>query len=110
MDLDRAQIRRTLERLRDDLLRQEEESAHERGSVELDQTSVGRLSRMDAMQVQAMALATQRRRKAEISKIESALERIDTEEFGYCRICGEPIAEARLTHDPAVTSCIGCAD
>ena len=81
----------------------------DRAPVELDQTSVGRLSRMDAIQVQAMALASEQRRKAELQRVRSALERIDTDDFGYCDVCGEEIAAARLENDPAVRTCIGCA-
>ena len=81
----------------------------DRAPVSLDQESVGRLSRMDAIQVQAMALAAQRRRQAEKGRIEAALRRLDEGEFGYCAACGEPIAEGRLKHDPSVAQCIGCA-
>ncbi|WP_338446611.1 TraR/DksA C4-type zinc finger protein [Pelagerythrobacter marensis] len=75
----------------------------------LDQESVGRLSRIDAMQVQAMALAQQQRRRVEHAAIEAALRRIDEGEYGYCIRCGEDIAPARLEHSPTVTTCIDCA-
>lgn len=61
------------------------------------------------MQVQAMALATEKRRKAELARVGAALQRLGTDEFGYCEICGEEIATARLENNPAVTTCIGCA-
>jgi DnaK suppressor protein len=77
--------------------------------VTLQQDSVGRLSRMDAMQQQAMAQAAQRRRGAERLRIEAALKRLDEGEWGWCLTCGEKIAEARLRHDPSVTQCVGCA-
>lgn len=77
--------------------------------VTLDQESVGRLSRMDALQVQAMALAGQRRRAAERGQIEAALRRNDEADYGWCIACGEEIAEARLRHNPAVSKCIECA-
>lgn len=80
-----------------------------RKPVTLDQESVGRLSRIDAMQVQAMAQALQRRRSAEKTRIDAALRRIEEGEYGYCAECGEPIADKRLAHDPAATHCIGCA-
>lgn len=84
-------------------------SEADRATVQLDQDSVGRLSRMDAMQVQAMALAAHRRRAAEKERIRAALIRIDENEFGWCASCGEKIAEARLEHDPSVSLCIACA-
>jgi len=84
-------------------------SSESRAPVTLQQDSVGRLSRMDALQQQAMAQATQRRREAEQRRIRAALVRLDEGEWGYCLTCGEEIAEARLSHDPSVAQCVGCA-
>lgn len=84
-------------------------NADARATVELQQDSVGRLSRMDAMQQQAMAQATQARRKAERARIEAALRRLDEGEWGWCSACGEEIAQGRLAHDPSVTLCLACA-
>ena len=109
MTIDRETLRAKLEARRAELESSADASAADRAPVELDQTSVGRLSRIDAIQVQAMALAAEERRKAEVARVKAALERIDSEEFGYCDVCGEEIAPARLENNPAVTSCIGCA-
>ena len=87
----------------------QESAAESRAPVALDQTSVGRLSRIDAMQDQAMALASQRRRRAELAKIGAALRRIDEGEYGYCAVCGEEIAAKRLQVDPVATLCVRCA-
>ncbi len=84
-------------------------SAEGRGTVMLDQQSVGRLSRMDAMQRQAMAQATMRRRAARRAKIDAALRRIDEDEFGFCLKCGDDIAQARLDLDPTALTCVACA-
>ncbi|MEM9096898.1 MAG: TraR/DksA C4-type zinc finger protein [Pseudomonadota bacterium] len=84
-------------------------TAQDRKAVELDQQSVGRLSRMDALQVQAMAQAESRRRSQRIQALKAALKRAAEDELGYCQDCGEPIAEARLDLDPAATRCIDCA-
>lgn len=84
-------------------------NADARDTVELQQDSVGRLSRMDALQQQAMAQATERRRAAEGVRIKAALGRLDEGEWGYCLGCGEEIAEARLRHDPSIPTCIKCA-
>ncbi|MEM8743051.1 MAG: TraR/DksA C4-type zinc finger protein [Pseudomonadota bacterium] len=84
-------------------------SADARETVTLDQQSVGRLSRMDALQQQAMAQATERQRAAELIKIEQALERISEGDYGYCVECGEDIPVKRLEIDPAVAQCIRCA-
>lgn len=80
-----------------------------RNPVVLDQTSVGRLSRMDAIQVQAMAIESERRRQTQIKRIEAALKRIDEGEFGYCLRCGEEIPEKRLEIDPTALLCTRCA-
>lgn len=87
----------------------EAENARARATVELDQQSVGRLARTDAMERQAMALATQRRRIVERRKIAAALTRIDDGEFGFCADCGEEIARGRLDLDPTVLKCVSCA-
>jgi len=81
----------------------------ERKPVELDQQSVGRLSRMDAMQVQAMALESQRRRLLRIRRIDAAIMRIDRREYGRCARCGEDIAKPRLDADPTMPLCADCA-
>ncbi len=78
--------------------------------VELDQSKVGRLSRMDAMQQQAMSQETSRRREVELTKLTAALRRVDAGDFGYCRDCEEAIALKRLEINPAATRCIQCAE
>lgn len=77
-------------------------------TVILDQSSVGRLSRMDAMQQQAMA-AGQRalllRRKAQL---EAAINRMENGTFGVCCQCGYDIALPRLQADPGTPFCADC--
>ena len=79
-------------------------------TVELDQCAVGRLSRMDAMQGQQMALASERRRKVHLVQIEAALKRIENDDFGFCNACDEAIPMGRLEFDPTMMRCIKCAD
>ncbi|WP_376695258.1 TraR/DksA family transcriptional regulator [Wenzhouxiangella sp. EGI_FJ10305] len=86
-----------------------ESSKEATATVELDQTRQGRLSRMDALQGQAMAQAAERRRGHELQRLKAALARLDRGEFGECLECGEPIAEARLRADPGATLCLDCA-
>ncbi len=74
--------------------------------VELDQVSVGRLSRMDALQQQAMSEETRRRRVRALPAIDAALDRMAQGEYGYCQECGEEIPEARLLLDPATAFCV----
>ena len=107
--VDTEKYRMRLLDLRRSLLRAQETGDEAEKTVELDQTRVGRLSRMDAMQAQAMSIETGRRRRAKLIQIEAALKRIDESEYGYCQECGEDIAAARLEADPAALFCIGCA-
>ncbi|HSP00081.1 MAG TPA: TraR/DksA C4-type zinc finger protein [Thioalkalivibrio sp.] len=78
--------------------------------VELDQTCTGRLSRMDALQGQAMAQATSGRRQMELRRIDAALIRLEQGEYGECLSCGEMISPGRLGIDPAATLCLACAE
>ena len=83
-------------------------SRDSRAPVELDQQSVGRLSRMDAMQQQSMDLAREERRRQRLAMLAAALRRMEEDEFGYCLSCGDDIAAARLVADPAATLCVDC--
>ncbi|MGH1540618.1 MAG: TraR/DksA family transcriptional regulator [Arenicella sp.] len=78
-------------------------------TVELDQTRVGRLSRMDAMQGQAMAAAMNARCEENLLRVKQALERIDDGYYGECFDCGQQIPPARLSIDPAAEFCVNCA-
>ncbi len=78
--------------------------------VELDQSRMGRLSRMDAMQAQAMAQASGRRRELMLRQVASALGRLDRGEYGICQACEEAIPHKRLEFDPTATLCIVCAE
>lgn len=93
----------------DETIRLIDESREFRAPVELDQQSVGRLSRMDAMQQQAMAQDINRRRQHRKIAIEQALSRIRDGEFGYCTECGEPMAVRRLEIDPTFVACVRCS-
>jgi len=80
-----------------------------KSAVELDQSKVGRLSRMDALQKQAMSQEVDRRRRSELTRIDAALQRLKEGEFGFCLTCGEDIEEARLRLNPSLPLCSGCA-
>jgi len=106
---DPATVRARLEARRTELRALGDVSAESRRPVTLDQQSVGRLSRMDAMQGQEMALAQNRRREAELARIEQALARLAAGDYGYCVVCDEPIAAKRLESDPSIPTCVDCA-
>lgn len=101
-----------LARLREELKEVQQASqqtSDDRKPVELDQQSVGRLSRMDAMQQQAMSAAQDARRHGRMTAIKAAIRRIEEEEFGWCSECGDLIAEQRLELDPTIMRCKDCA-
>ena len=100
---------RKLLELQSNLQKLDAETADARATVELDQSKVGRLSRMDALQGQAMNNAVAGRRRQALLRIQSALERLEEGEFGYCIACGDKVAKKRLLLDPAVATCTTCA-
>ncbi len=102
-------MREKLLKLRAELQAIAESGDESAAIVELDQSKVGRLSRMDAMQAQAMAKASGQRRELMLRRIEAALKRIDNDEYGYCKECDEPINPKRLEFDPTADLCIDCA-
>jgi len=106
---DLAQFRNTLIRMRDELS-DVDLNNDLAGIVELDQSRVGRLSRMDAMQAQAMSQEANRRRESTLAAIGTALMRIESGIFGKCIACGEDINPKRLAVNPTVRRCIECAE
>ena len=109
MAMETNKYRSMLSSKKEELARLAEIDQEGRRPVALDQSKVGRLSRMDALQSQAMSLEIERRRNQELARIEAALKRLDTDEFGFCLKCGDEIAEKRLMLDPTAATCIGCA-
>ena len=103
-------FRAQLLQLQAELYELDESSREDTRPVVLDQASVGRLSRMDAMQVQEMAQEMSRRRQQKLVAITGALRRLDTGDYGSCYVCGEDIDLRRLEFDPTSTRCIACAD
>ncbi len=91
------------------LIEAREGTSADRAPVELDQQSIGRVSRIDAIQQQAMARAQDARRGVRARLIAAALRRIQEDEYGYCVACGEEIPIARLKIDPACAQCVACA-
>ena len=83
-------------------------SAASANPVELDQSSVGRLSRMDAMQQQAMAKATRQKAQLRVTQCKAALSAFDRDEYGFCRKCEEPIGYPRLSAKPEAPFCLSC--
>lgn len=109
-DADLEYFKQRLIAMREELTELIEHGDDETAPVQLDQTSVGRLSRMDAMQRQAMAQETERRRHNDLRRIEAALKRIEEDEYGYCVSTGDPIPRARLELDPAAATIVQTSD
>ena len=103
-------VEQRLRGLREELVRVNAAAKESAAVVELDQSRVGRVSRMDALQSQAMSVESNRRRDEQIVRIDSALRRLAAGEYGLCLECDEEIDPRRLEIDPAITLCIGCAE
>ena len=96
--------------LRDELAAMEQAESDATRPVELDQSRVGRLSRMDALQVQAMSVESSRRKQIQRQRVDAALTRIANDAFGLCIECEEEINPKRLEFDPTLLLCIDCAE
>jgi len=107
--MDEATIRQQLEEREKTLRDLIAATGENRKPVELDQVAVGRLSRIDALQGQAMAQAAERQYQRELARIGAALRRLERGEYGACAECGEPIEPRRLAADLTVATCIDCA-
>lgn len=108
-EIDYSYFKEKLQTLADQtklLVAQVDESSQ---TVELDQNRVGRLSRIDALQGQAIAKAGSIRQTKYLLEIKEALRRIEARLFGYCLECDEQISIARLKVDPVIQTCIECA-
>jgi DnaK suppressor protein len=110
MSIDLGKAKARLAAKRAEIEAHSEMSAEARKPVELDQVSVGRLSRMDAMQQQAMAEASERARQRDLVRIEMAERLIASGDYGYCEECGEEIPDRRLAIDPMAIRCVNCAN
>lgn len=109
-DGDLALFKQLLKSKQRELIQTKRAAVESTQTVSLDQSSVGRLSRMDAMQSQAMALAGKRRCEIQLQRIRAALERLDNGEYGNCAVCEGEIDQRRLRVDPANPLCVDCAD
>lgn len=101
----KEQIQRQLQELRQEIASMEERVQ----TVDLDQP-IGRLSRMDSLANQGIAMSSLNKARARLTRLEMALNEVDGEEFGFCRECGEEIALQRIRALPESTLCIHCAE
>lgn len=77
--------------------------------VQLDQSAVGRLSRIDNLQTQGLTRGLQEREQAKLGQIAEAFRRLEAGTFGRCVVCGAAIAYERLLIFPEAPNCSACA-
>ena len=106
--IDKSYLRNTLQHQKEMVLESLKLSEEFARPVELDQSCQGRLSRMDALQQQAMSQASLHRLQLELTQIEAALGRLDFEDYGYCIKCGDDIEYERLKANPSFVLCKEC--
>ena len=104
-----AHFKQQLLTQRDNLMASQQLGQAATDTVILDQSSVGRVSRVDAMQSQSMAIETTRLRQQQLRQIVTALALIESGDYGFCVGCDAEIDPKRLAIDPAVTYCVPCA-
>jgi DnaK suppressor protein len=107
---EREHFRAKLTAMQDEIRAISESAAQDLKPVTFDQTSVGRVSRVDATQLQLMSQEAARRRQQLLVKIEGALRRIESGRFGLCFLCGMEIGLRRLSADPTITRCRDCVE
>jgi DnaK suppressor protein len=103
-----TELKADLLRLRETLQEQDTASGESAKPVALDQSAVGRLSRMDALQQQSMAVEEKRRRGVRSQQVAASLAALEEGRYGECRRCEEPIGYRRLKARPESPFCVPC--
>ena len=103
-----AELKADLLRLTRDLQASLAGTERHSDTVELDQAAVGRISRVDALQAQQMALAQNERVRARLEQVRLALLRHEEDAYSECLRCGEPIGYRRLKAYPESPFCVPC--
>lgn len=102
-----ADLHEALERLQHELRELQDSTAESSRPVDLDQP-IGRLSRVDALQQQQMAVASRDAAARRLTQVENALKAIAGGTYGECRLCEEPVGYARLKARPETPFCLNC--
>ena len=104
------------ENLKKIILQTKKEIVHEIEELEIKTApiapdcSLGRLTRLDAMQEKSLNQAVLEKAKIRLNKIGFVLTKIDGEDYGQCSICEEEIPYGRLCIVPESTICVSCAN
>lgn len=101
-------LQQALMSLQEDLRTQLKLGKSGAATVILDQSKVGRLSRMDAIQQQKMAESSQLNSERRLHRVLHALQKFDSGDYGYCEECGEAIGFPRLKVQPEAPLCLHC--
>ena len=73
------------------------------------ENSIGRVSRMDAINNKSIVEAALRKAKEKYSKLKLVLDKVDDSDFGLCIRCGKPIPIGRILLMPQSRYCVSCA-
>lgn len=107
-DTQLAELRAELDRQLRKLTRSMRTTSRAMKPVQLDQSSVGRLSRIDNLQTQGLTRGLQEREVAKLGQINEALKRLEDGTYGKCVVCESPIAFERLLIFPEAPNCADC--
>ncbi|USH01139.1 TraR/DksA C4-type zinc finger protein [Grimontia kaedaensis] len=99
-----------LENLRTYILEELDLLKDQADPVALDQSCIGRVARIDAIQQNEMAKSNFRYFQSQLLEVNAALQRLEDEEYGFCEECGVDIPDARLAIKPEVRYCVGCQE
>ena len=102
------QLKKQLLQIRTELEKQLSNNKEAAGIVELDQSVIGRVTRMDAIQQQSMAVSTRNKARQRLKKVNLAISNFANGDYGYCRQCDEAIALLRLQAQPESSLCLSC--
>jgi DnaK suppressor protein len=107
-DAERAEVRQLLEDMLQEAQERLDQLTKSSKPVSLDDP-IGRLSRIDAIQGQQMALAGHSREHQRVEDIKHALRSVGNADFGLCTTCKRPIGIDRIMFQPEVMRCVRCA-
>lgn len=98
IDLRIAKMKKTIERLHEQIK-----------PIEVNDGSIGRVTRMDAIQQKSMLEANLRSAEELLSNLERALDNLDKPFFGICAKCQRQIPLERILVIPETRFCVNCA-
>jgi DnaK suppressor protein len=108
-DAQLAEIRTDLEALKDSLEALLTSTEAGTKPVKLKDNQ-GRLSRMDELHNQSILKANRNVTANRLKQVSAALKRLESNAYGYCIECDEPISFPRLKAYPDATMCVECAE